>query len=425
MSTNRVGGPGESGKEPSRVQEQHRRIEKVEKVRSVDETENERTRKKFQSFLNEEDETEQKRNPSPFETSFYAAEPPIIQQNPSIEDVLNESVVPSPTYSSKPDLNQEPIPEENENPPLPRSHSFWENVDSPPDRPKEAPYYAAQTKKHETQTTKAAEKERIEKQKKEALIAGPLQKEKASIFGPPGKVVPNKKEKVSEKQKAETASPLIQEVPKKFEKDDRKLTPDKKEKEKDENILLPSKDVQIPQEKHVHREDKEESGNKLTRPIEIEAPATSTIPANIIPIAQAATTQVSSYLSPQTMPLFFQMVGTIYVMSARSGVSTTDIVLNSPSFATSKFFGATISIEKYATAPDSFNIRITGSNEAVKTFNDNLTNLYSAFQNGNFNFRIGRLTAEYTIDRPVFRRKESGEGRSDTGGGDFSQGKGK
>lgn len=428
--SSKVGGPGEPGREPRAVQDQTRKVEKIEKIRSVDETENERTRKKFQSFMSEdEDESSEKtRTPSPFEASFYSPQDSsMIQPPPSIEDVLDESIVTSPSYSPQPNVNVEREPEFDEAPPLPRGHQFWHNVDSPPDQIKTEPPFKQVSKKDELHTKKAKEKERLEKEKKEALITPSTPKEKettVSIFGPPGKVIPEKKEKLSEKQKAETVSPFIHEPIKKMEKD-RSHQKEKKEKDKDEDLLLPSKDVQIAEEKHLRQEDKHGSGNKSGKPIEIEAPSTSTLPANIIPMAQAATTQVSSYLSPQTMPLFFQMVGTIYVMSARPGVSTTDIVLNSPSFAASKFFGATISIEKYATAPDSFNIRITGSNEAVKTFNDNLTNLYGAFQNGNFNFRIGRITAEYSTDRPVFRRREKDEGRSDTGGGDFSDRRGK
>lgn len=427
-SSRGVSGPGEPGKVPTRVEEQqNRRVQKVEKVRAVDEAENERTRKKFQTYMSDEDEaSEQTRQPSPFETSFYAPEPPMIQSSPSLEEDLNEDVVASPSYSPPPDVNIAPVPEDNESPPLPRSQDFWHHVDSPPTQPAKGPQYL---EKHETQTKKAKEKERIEQTQKEILVTAPKKEEKDSIFGPPGKIVPEKKEKIAAKEKPihkkdETALPssVVQsEVPKKMEKES--TIRDNKEKEE---RLLPSihTDAQGQTEKHFH-DDKEESGNRSGKPIEIEAPTTTTIPANIIPLAQAATEQVSSYLSPQTSLLFTQMVGTIYVMSATPGVSKTDIVLNSPSFANSKFFGTTITIEKYATAPDSFNIRITGSNEAVKTFNDNLTNLYSAFQNGNFNFRIGRLSAEYSIERPVFRRKDQGDGRSDTGGGDFSDRRGK
>ncbi|MDE3048211.1 MAG: hypothetical protein KGI83_07710, partial [Verrucomicrobiota bacterium] len=95
--------------------------------------------------------------------------------------------------------------------------------------------------------------------------------------------------------------------------------------------------------------------------------------------------------------------------------------LNNPAYANSKFYGATITIEKYATAPDSFNIRLTGSNEAVVLFRENLPSLITAFENRKLNFTIGRIDVEYSMDRPVFRRKERGEGKGDTGGGDLGE----
>lgn len=134
---------------------------------------------------------------------------------------------------------------------------------------------------------------------------------------------------------------------------------------------------------------------------------------NIQPLVQAAVTQAAPYLNEKTMALFQQMVGTIYIINSRPGVSTTEVVLNSPAFKDSKFFGSTITIEKYATAPNSLNIRLTGSNEAVSAFNQNLSSLVAAFQNGNFSFRIGRIDTAYQVDKPVFRRKE--EEKKDSG----------
>lgn len=151
--------------------------------------------------------------------------------------------------------------------------------------------------------------------------------------------------------------------------------------------------------------------------LEIESPSLPALPKDVQPMALSATTQASPYLTPQTASLFFQMVGTIFVMANSSqGISRTEIVLNNPSFANSKFFGATITIEKYATAPDSFNIRLSGSQEAVVSFRENIPSLLTAFENGKFNFRIGRIDVEYTTEKPVFRRKEKGEDKGESGG---------
>jgi hypothetical protein len=111
-------------------------------------------------------------------------------------------------------------------------------------------------------------------------------------------------------------------------------------------------------------------------------------------------------------------VGTIFIAQREPGVTRTEIVLNSPSFANSRFFGATVALEKFSTAPDAFNIELSGSREAVQAFQAQLPSLQAAFQNGSFNFRINRLEAVYSADRPVFRRKKRSEGgREEAGGG--------
>jgi hypothetical protein len=161
--------------------------------------------------------------------------------------------------------------------------------------------------------------------------------------------------------------------------------------------------------------------NRDRKVVEIESSSLPTLPSDVQPMAATATTQAAPYLNPATASLFFQMVGTMYVMSGPQGVSRTEVVLNNPAFANSKFYGSTITIEKYATAPDSFNIRLTGSQEAVATFKENIPSLMTAFQNGKFAFKVNRLDVEYTIEKPVFRRKEKGEDKGEAGGGDLGE----
>ena len=108
-------------------------------------------------------------------------------------------------------------------------------------------------------------------------------------------------------------------------------------------------------------------------------------------------------------------------MAGPQGVNRTEIVLNNPAYASSRFYGSTITIEKYATAPDSFNIRLTGSQQAVASFKENIPSLMSAFENVNFSFKVHRLDVEYTMERPVFRRKEKGEDKGEAGGGDLGE----
>ncbi|MBN2478905.1 MAG: hypothetical protein JXA94_01625 [Parachlamydiales bacterium] len=115
------------------------------------------------------------------------------------------------------------------------------------------------------------------------------------------------------------------------------------------------------------------------------------------------TATTTPYLHSDVAPLFQKMIGTIIQMQTQS-VTTTEVTLNSPAFETSIFYGSTIVLQRYATAPDSFNIILKGSNQAVSLFNENLEGLFDAFKKGNFNFKIGRLEAEY--ERPLFKRKE-------------------
>ncbi len=273
-------------------------------------------------------------------------------------------------------------------------------------------------------------------------------KESASPFALPTEKKEEKKEKTShivrptekeeEKKVSPFAAPKEKEAPRQIRETregKQTMAPLERERKKEERFALPhpkekeKKGGQAPlpleheaRAARTRAEDREGGGREGKKDqekkiVEIASPGTPPVPPQFVPIAQAAAIQAAPYLSREILPLFFQMVGTISVMSAR-GISRTEVVLNSPSFSQSKFYGATITIEKYATAPDSLNIRLTGSNEAVTTFNQNIPNLMASFQNGDFNFRIGRIDVEYSVERPVFRRKEQGEGKKDFGGGE-------
>lgn len=126
------------------------------------------------------------------------------------------------------------------------------------------------------------------------------------------------------------------------------------------------------------------------------------------------------FTSSDISTLFYTMVGTIHIMTQTAGIHLTEVTLNNPAFANSVFYGATIQIAKYATAPDSFNITLSGSEEAVKKFQANTALLMEAFRRGKFTFRINRIDAQYQAERPLFRRKEKKDSASssdmDSGG---------
>jgi hypothetical protein len=161
------------------------------------------------------------------------------------------------------------------------------------------------------------------------------------------------------------------------------------------------------QSKDQRRDSKTDS---LTKDRAIVSPTITPFPQEIAQVAQTATTQASPFLSPEALSIYFQMIGTITAMIKPNGDSHTEFVLNSSSFANSKFFGSTITIDKFATAPHQINIRLTGSQEAVTAFNQNIPSLMNAFQKGNFAFTVNRIDASY--EKLVHRKEKSKESNS-------------
>ena len=149
--------------------------------------------------------------------------------------------------------------------------------------------------------------------------------------------------------------------------------PEKKEKKEEEELFIPTYQTML-----------------LSPPVQAQA--------------TEITSKVAQTLHHEVQPLFQHMIGTI-INIQHKGISETQIILNNPHFANSRFYNSTIIFEKYATAPDSFNIRLTGSQEAVTIFNENVEGLYKALTSTDLDFQIGRLSAEYEFYRPLFKRK--------------------
>jgi hypothetical protein len=86
----------------------------------------------------------------------------------------------------------------------------------------------------------------------------------------------------------------------------------------------------------------------------------------------------------------------------------------------SPFFNSKILIETHTSAPGFVNVRLTGTPEAVKIFNDNLPSLTAAFnaayEHGRIQFRIGRLDTSIATDRHLIRRKKEAGSQDDAGG---------
>ncbi len=127
------------------------------------------------------------------------------------------------------------------------------------------------------------------------------------------------------------------------------------------------------------------------------------------PIFGLETLPPYAHMDLQVQELFDRMVGVMTVMNL-SGMTETVMTLNSPQFASSVFFGSQIIIQEFSTAPQTFNIQLNGSAQAVALFQGNADDLMAAFAAGNYNFRINRLETGYLPERPLFRRGDSPSG---------------
>jgi hypothetical protein len=420
-------------------------MQKVQKVEDVDP--DQRSKRKLPEARPEEMTTEelQLRQPSPFETAFYSS-------SPKPEEIVGEEPTPDPSYSPPPNLEGEASPLPPEDDPLPHAPDFWANSPLPDEPSASSPLVETPQSAFRSP---AAPGKKGKKGEGELFAQPPFGQEVPSsppTGGPPhkgGKSRPFDKEK----ELAETEGWLLpdddgepsgrpQRPPRPSEKGASRgappwaseLTSESEEASPGKerfSPLPPKKGEPSPpslgsrqpppffqsagaQEGAASKKRDEKKGAPLS-----ETPAElPPLPAAIQPAAAAAAVQAAPYLNSDTYALFYQLVGTIFIAQREPGVTRTEIVLNSPSFANSRFFGATVALEKFSTAPDAFNIELSGSREAVQAFQAQLPSLQAAFQNGSFNFRINRLEAVYSADRPVFRRKKRSEGgREEAGGG--------
>lgn len=423
MVTNPVKGPSPSDPIKGGVDETktssnpHRKIEKVEKVGEVDPEQQSRARK-FRAFV-EEDTTQE-----PLDSKLPSPINLFSEKNQSVNNNVADAV-PSPTYSPPPKVSSAPAKPDAPTPPLPRSDDFWSDIDEPIQKTSKHPKLtqknvAPSSKKKDEffpsahlgipikepslpSPTELVNKE-VKKTKKEEMLPEPLLKSKPEGFLPREPVAPMSRPLNKEEKKAIPAMPGKEKQIEPDKLPEKKRLTEKSEP-KDKEREAGWNPFSQPEVKGTKDQKKEEEPS-----VEIKAPSSQPLPIEVIPAATAATLAATSYLHPETMALFYQMVGTIYVMSTPPGITRTEIVLNATSYTQSKFYGASIIIEKYATAPNSFNIRLTGSNEAVAAFNQNIPSLVAAFRKGNFSFGIGRIEAEYKDEKPLFRRKEKSKG---------------
>ncbi len=395
--------------------EKMRKVEKVEKPGEVD-PEEKQERRKFAKDVEEESQQEDERL-TPLDAIFGRRKPEtdIFGRNVPEDDEKVQQNYGNPTKSN---ISSPPFTREKDSDELPTSHQFWgqKTSEGKPQQQAEAEdgkkkgdeVVLPEQKKGKTEGSSPS-KPMTEEEASTKALSQKEKEELAALAGKKGEV------------KEIAGAPEKEEKPKIDQKEREKIA----KKEVDEKTTVSS----IHEKRKREEKAKEKYGNleglaKSFSPITLFAdskedgktiPIASTpqpIAPEVISQAVGATTRAAPYLSPGVQDLFTQMVSTIIVMQSQ-GVTTTQVTLSSAAFLNTAFQGATITFQRYATAPDSYNIILSGSNQAVSLFNQNLPALERAFKQSNLPFRIGRLEAEYGEERHLIRRKKGAREKED------------
>lgn len=203
---------------------------------------------------------------------------------------------------------------------------------------------------------------------------------------------PSSRERAAQEIKAHLSSKEAEALEKK--------TMSVKEEEKKEKKKETTKEIEK-EKKHREKEHFKKEGTEREK----KGPQTLILPQNVENQVALITPKVESFLSHEITPIFEQMVGTIIVLE-KKGISQTQIILNNPQFSNSRFYNATITFEKYSTAPNSYNITLaTPNQEAYTVFIDSLPNIQMALTKTDLDFEIGRISAEYEVEPPIFKRR--------------------
>lgn len=380
-------------------------VEAFKKIMKTSEVDPEEQRKKFTPEEEEEEnvdvEKEKEPLPSPYKSEFYKTEEEAKKEmEAKIKEIKKKEVL----ATKKP--FEEATKKKEKEEPLKKESLFEEGTTAAKKAKPESPF---------------AQKEAMEKPSKEA----PTKEKK----GPPFESTFEKtlKEKRAPKEEAfvtkKEEKKVIHEVPltKESEKTlQRKAPLEKREEVKTEVVIKETKEAPLMKKEEgklplaergtkgargEKKEEKEEEKITVLQP--------QNIPAQAVAEATAITGSVATSLSHPVQELFKTMVGTIIHMT-NNGITVTEITLSSPNFTNSPFFGSKITLTKYSTAPNSFNITLAGSEKAVDLFSANVEGLMQAFNKKDLGFKIGRLEVEYATERPVFRRKEAPKGDKET-----------
>lgn len=176
---------------------------------------------------------------------------------------------------------------------------------------------------------------------------------------------------------------------------------DEKSLKEEEDFIQPKRSSAPQGKKAVHHR----------MPFESDHPTQNIQPITVVPpdMVVQANQMIGSNVSFQSadmQTLLGQIGGTVLVM-LRDGITSTEVHLDRPEFENSILFGTKIAIDHYKTAPDSFNIRLMGTPQAVSVYNDNLGQLVAAFQRPDLKFQVARIDVEIDTSshKGLFKRK--------------------
>lgn len=305
--------------------------------------------------------------------------------------------------------------------------------DFPQSQPSEEPPETKQSVQ-EPQTSPSYQGQRSEKQSKEGPPQStPTQEKKKDLKAPGKPISPEKKLKI-EKKKALAAKgkegPAVEkpvEQMKSEEKDafvakfrpkgkEEKISEEKKQMEALGKMSAgaPAEEIAGAQQREAALVSDEFDTDKKKKDetaagFELDG-AGNVNPASIETPLQNVNASLPAYanLSPQMFELFEKMVGYITIQK-EGGKTQTTVTLNMKG---SVFNGSQIILDHYSTAPNSFNVTLAGSPEAMSYFNENMEDLIAAMQQtkSSFDVNIQRpiLLADYqgTTKKKEIKQKE-------------------
>ncbi len=178
-------------------------------------------------------------------------------------------------------------------------------------------------------------------------------------------------------------------------------------------------EVEYESDKHDDEKD-EKKKKKIDEKEHQELSQRGDLPPPLIdsPSLDASAPPSYSRLSSQVYELFERLVGLITIQQL-SGNSKTTVTLNMPD---SVFHNSEIVLEKFSTAPHTFNVQLLGSPQAVALFEANMNDLVAAFQDTKRAFEIN-IQRPYLLDKYRYsgQRVRSAQEGDKQGGGNQEQ----